>query len=587
MKKQLKNEKKIDLSDSFNNNSMHLFTMLCGYFLMILVLYSFFQIIKVINLNFINIISIITPISFYLIICKEKTWKTKTIVITIFAILVLLVPFVFNKTYDETQDGNSYHKSAIAYIKNGWNPLYEKVRDFQETNDQVVPMEEGSRVDLWMEHYPKATWIIAAVMYEYTGNIESGKCITFIFNIMLLIILYNCLIKILDKKWVYALLLLTAINPIVLVQWFSYYVDGLMGILFGIEILLLMMIKPKEKISIIPWMCFASIAAIMVNIKFTGLLCSGVVAAVYYFYWLWKNRKEKDFIQVFKRITIAFSIVYVMAILLVGANSYVKNTIDHQNPLYPLMGKGKVDIITTMQPKSFQYKSKIEKFFISYFSKSQNALYDSEPTLKFPLMVYHSELSVKGVPDTRINGFGPLFTAAMILCVIVLGMGLVKLLKQDKEKASYFVLPLLSILISMILVGESWWARYVPQVYLVPIITIVLILYEKNHFKKEKIIMSLLLCFAGLVFVNSAIFVQGNWRNLQTFHIISKDIKEMKNTENLVLRVSTLELYGYYYTLNDNGVKYTVDKELTETNSVYKYDWRFMVKNDEELSETD
>ena len=583
MKKANPKENKIDLSDLFKNDSMHLFTMLCGYFLMILVLYSIFQIIRVVNLNFINILSMITPISLYLIIGGEKSWKTKTIIISIFAIIVLVVPFMFTKTYDLTIDGNTYHKSAIAFIKNGWNPLYETAREFQENNQEVIQIPEDSRIDLWMEHYPKATWIIAAVIYEYTGNIESGKCITIILNIMLLIILYNCLIKILDKKWVYLLCLLTALNPILLVQWYSYYVDGLMGILFAIEILLLMNIKPKEKMNKIEWMCLASIASIMVNIKFTGLLCSGVIAAVYYFYWLIKNRKEKDFMTILKRVTIAFSIVYIIAIFLVGANSY---TIDHHMPLYPLMGKNKVDIITTMQPKSFTNKTKIEKFVISLFSKTENVTYDNNPTLKFPLRVYRSELEVNEIPDIRIGGFGPLFAMVMMITIVLLGIGLYKLYKNDKNKLIIFALPIISILISMILVGESWWARYIPQFYILPLMSIILLLYEKDHFKKNlmPILLSGILVIA--IVLNASGFLWGNLKMLKSFHSINRDIKEMKQMKNLHLSIAQGECYGFYYTLKDSHVNFEIDDAIPENQTIFKYSWRVKVKTNEELSKT-
>ena len=62
-----------------------------------------------------------------------------------------------------------------------------------------------------------------------------------------------------------------------------------------------------------------------------------------------------------------FVVVYVIAIFLVGSNSYVKNTIDHHNPLYPIIGKDKVDIVTTMQPKDFNEMSHLKKFVYALF----------------------------------------------------------------------------------------------------------------------------------------------------------------------------------------------------------------------------
>ena len=549
--------------DIFNNNSMHLFTMLCGYFLILLVLYSIFQILKIVNLNLINTISIITPIVIYLFVCKNKSIRIKTIIVSIFLFLIIILPFLYSKTYDLTDDGNSYHKQSIAYIKNGWNPLYETVEEYQKKNNKVVPVNKIYFVDIWMEHYPKASWIIAGTMYSFTGNIESGKCIVLIICIMLMIITYNCLSKILDKKWSYLLSLLILINPITIVQLFTYYIDGVLGMLFIIEILLLMNLSKEN--NIIKGICLTSIAAIMVNIKFTGLLYSGLIAAIYYFYILIKERN----IKTFKRITIPFIIVYVTAIFIVGANTYLKNTIDHKVPLYPLMGKDKVDIISKMQPKSFKNKNSLEKFTISLFSKSENVTYDYEPTLKFPLRVYKDELKITVLPDARIGGFGPLFSAIFIISIITILIALIKIYKE-KDKLIIFLFPIISIIISSILVGESWWARYVPQLYYLPIIAIILVLYI---FKNKKIIPSLITI---LLILNSLFFIYGTYNSLRNSYIIDKQINKVKNS--IIVKTKEKYTYGLYYIFDDHNINYEIDDSIKEEDSYYIYDGRIMIK---------
>ena len=288
----------INKRNIMENDSMKLFTMLSGYFILVLVIFSILQIFNCINLNVIQIVSVIVPIIVYLLKNDKIILKRKIVIIVIYLFLLLILPFIYNKTYDLTVDGNSYHKSAIAFIKNGWNPLYETARKFQKNNDNVVPIDDNSRLDLWMEHYPKATWIISATIYNMTGNIESGKCITFILTLMLFIISYNCLRKIIDKKWSLVVSIFLILNPIILSQFFSYYVDGIMGICFVIELLVLMQINPAEKMNWQTFIILVAICSIFVNLKFTGLLCSGVIAAVYYFYWLIINRK-KNFITDF------------------------------------------------------------------------------------------------------------------------------------------------------------------------------------------------------------------------------------------------------------------------------------------------
>ena len=43
------------------------------------------------------------------------------------------------------------------------------------------------------------------------------------------------------------------------------------------------------------------------------------------------------------------------------------------------------------------------------------------------------------------------------------------------------------------------------------------------------------------------------------------------------------DLYGFYYTLSDNGVKYSIDNNIDSKDILYKYSWRIGVEAREEL----
>ncbi len=561
-----------------NNSSMHLFTMLCGYFLLVLVLYFLFQIINFTScLGIIQILSIIIPIIAYLLLKKDnKKIKEKIIIISIYLVILLIIPFIVTKTYDLTYDGNNYHKTAVAFIKNGWNPLYEDTRDFQKNNENVFKIRADSKTDIWVEHYPKATWVIGATIYNMTGNIESGKCVTLIFTIMLLIISYNCLATILSKKWAIAISLLLALNPINVAQIYTYYVDGLMGVLFTIELFLLMMINPKEKQNILIWISLAGVCAVFCNIKFTGLLASGVLAAVYYFYWLIKYRKEKEFPKLFWRITRNFIIVFATAIFAIGANSYVKNSIDHLNPLYPLFGKDKEDIITYQQPELFKDKNVAEKFVISMFSRTKNVIYgmNMKPEWKWPFQVSREEIHELYAVDVRIAGFGPLYAAMFLISVVILAINSYILYKNEKQSIKYITLPLIAVLVSMVLIGESWWARYVPQFYLLIIGTITLAVYNLKYINKKFFYKLMITGICSITILNLSCFIYINLRQLGIFYNISKEIVELKNKKDNTFNLRVKELTGYYYTLRDNDVVFNVDENLKEEDSIQRFNWQ-------------
>ncbi len=580
--------KKEKTANIMNNLSMHLFIMLCGYIALVLILYSICQILKLDNcLGVIQILSIIIPCIIYTQV-KEKP-KEKLIILLIYLSLLLVLPFLWGTTtFDLSSDGNSYHKTAIAFIKNGWNPLYEDCREFQENNPNVVPIGEEARLDLWIEHYPKATWILAATTYKMTGDIESGKVITLYFIVILLIISYNCLRTILDKKWSFIISLLVSFNPIVFGQIFSYYVDGIMGLCFTIELLLLFIVKPMEKQNKLLWLSLLGITTFFCNIKFTGLLCSGLIAAVFYFYWFFKYKKEKDFWLRFRNITFHFILVFVTAIFLVGANSYVRNLVEHKNPLYPLIGKDKVDIITSMQPPSFAKRGMGEKFVISLFSRTANITYDrGEPILKLPFRLYASEVGELLATDVRIGGFGPFYALTIIISLILFIISSYLLIKNEKKNLKYITLPLIAIVLSMILVGENWWARYVPQFYLFPIGTLVLTIYTAKYYKKDLLSKLLSIVLLGILTLNMGTYTYALYKNVQSFYWIKKDLYELKRMDNPEIKlVQAPDLYGYLYNLKDNNIEYALVEKIEEENVKYYYNKRIEVKTNEKLSKT-
>ncbi len=566
--------KKNNLTENlFSTNSMSLFFMLCLYFLSALVLYSITQLLNVNHvLGFIETISIILPI-LYINSKKEKP----LILICLYLFLVVALPFFSAKTYDLTYDGNAYHKTAIAFMKEGWNPLYESARDFQQDHTTVIPINEKSKVDIWIEHYPKATWIIGALMYNLTDNIEAGKAVTIILTLMVLILSYNVLSKIFSKKWTIIFSLLLTLNPIVLGQFFSYYLDGLLGICFLIELLLLFYVNPLSKPDTKLWLSLGTIAIIFSNLKFTGLMCSGVIAAIFYFYWLIKYHKNKNFLPNFKKITLYFVIIYLTAIALVGSSSYIKNTIDHHNPLYPLIGKDKIDIVTKMEPKAFNKMSSFEKFTYALFSRTENTTYErNKPKLKLPFKIYKSEVTELYSPDTRIGGFGPYFTLSLILFIILFIPSFVILLRKEKDKVKYIFIPLAAIIITMLMVGECWWARYVPQFYLIPLGTLILAVYMTKYYKHHFLTYLNYIPLLILV-INIIPFLYVTEETYRVFNDIDRDLAEMRSTEDLTIEIIP-DHYGYQYVLRDKGIKYKLVSEIPEEEKLYKYFWRIRVK---------
>ena len=178
--------------------------------------------------------------------------------------------------------------------------------------------------------------------------------------------------------------------------------------------------------------------------------------------------------------TIKFSIIFIIAIGFIGCSSYIKNMLDHHNPLYPIIGEDKVDIITMMYPDNYDKMNGLERFVNSIYSKTENLGRNKGNTIiKNPFKIYSSEMDTIALPDTRIGGFGPLFALITSLTILLLIIVLTKKIKKEKlDINTNLILFSISIILSMILVGESWWARYVPQFYY--LIFIVMFIFYKN-----------------------------------------------------------------------------------------------------------
>lgn len=554
-----------------NKEKFKLSFMLFQYLFAVCLFFNIFKFFKILNcLVITEVISCIIPLIFYLITSKNNRLNKKIFSISIYIIIILILPFFFGKIYDTTMDGNSYHKTAIGLIKDGWNPIYESSKNF---NSKTVGKIEN--IDIWIDHYPKASYFIASTMYALTNNIESGKCITLIANISLILLFLSIFEDKYNKKITYILGILIGLNPIVLSQIFSYYIDGLMGICFGIELLLLSIINCEEKKFNIIWVYLLCCCSIFVNLKFTGLLYSGMIAAIYFFYWIIKFKKKKNYWKIYKNFTCNFIIVFVVAIGFIGASSYVKNFVEHKNPLYPLIGKDKVDIITTMQPINYQGKSNLYKFINSLFSQTDNITYNTTETkLKNPFSISKMELENLYLPDVRIAGFGPLFAATLVIIILSIITSFSYLIKY--KKSANVILALISIVLSVILVGENWWARYIPQLYYIVIISI-FVLYNLYRSKNKMYLKIFSIIISVLIFINSLMFIYAKKYSINEYKQINKEMAELKLKE-IEIFIDTSGLYGVLYNLSDKNINFTINNNLSEDEITYYYSWKLKVK---------
>lgn len=400
------------------------------------------------------------------IVLNRKGYKISFKVLIIAIFIMIISMFISASIFDTTVDGQWYHYDSIEAIRSGWNPLYNI--GFDRINDPTF---------IYSEHYPKATWIFAAFYAIIFDTIELGK----VYNIYSLLLLggmvYSYLYQNKEKISIFPrvlILLCVILNPISIAQLNTFYADGWMGNLFIIYCIgVYLSYVNKDPLNTI----IACISIIMIiNTKYTGLGYVGIIGLWLLIYIL-KNSKKDQYH--WKKLFIPLVICGMISVLYIGFDSYVRNTFDHKHPFYPIKGENTIDIMTSNTPESFRYDGYIEKFLKSNLSKTSSSNETNE--LKNPLFISKDEFKQMN-QDTRIAGFGPMFALGAIISIISL---LAIILKEGSIKE--VLLLTIPLLLTVTINPENWWARYVPQLWIIPII-VFMISMKKLNTKTTKIL---------------------------------------------------------------------------------------------------
>ena len=511
---------------------------------------------------------IITMLAFLLIgKNNNKTYINKVLSILLFLAILFGSIFVASKIYDSSYDGNSYHKGAIGMMAHGWNPVYETAEDYSDSIFHI----RGAKIFTWIDHYQNLSWIFGSTVYRVFGNIETAKSLNYLLISGTLLILMNYFRRFKFKNSQSIILaFITVFSPVVLSQFFSFYIDGNLAITFylyiaTVSLITFELVKLKTISGDLLFNFFFSIC-ILANLKLTGILLitAGILPLAGYLTILFIQKKIKvfDYWKLFG--TTLFSILF--AILVIGGTSYVKNTFTMRNPFYPLLGDNRSDIITTMQPAELMGKNQIEKLLISVFSKSDNVQLYSWKALeyKLPLTWSNEEIDNLNITDTRIGGFGIFYSFIFIMSLITIISYLINVYKVKKESgtdaALYKIIIsciLVSILIYLVLPTENWWARYAPNIYLLTPLAAAIMFGKINQTPRSSFVKVGLVVFIITIFLNQLPFIYFRAITPEGNKIVKTELLEAKGyvEKNPEAKVIINNHYmGVFYNLLDSGI---------------------------------
>lgn len=512
--------------EKIQNNKVAYYSIIVSFMLLIFIgsifigsslLFIFKISINKLNILIFPLISIL--ISRYLLI-KDKqniSWKFLILTLVLFYLLLIILGVLNNWIWDYSYDSLAYHQEGVIRLKDGWNPFYES----------------SANVNIWVKHYTKAPWIFAANIYKITGRIESAKLLTSLLPIILLILSFGFFYLITNKRIKLSILasIVMAMSPINIAQVFTYYVDSELGIYIIILLITLILILFFKDLVYFKYFALVNIATFLVNIKFTGLAYAGVILGAFVLCnFIYNNKKYNIKLITF----LIFSFIF--SVCIIGFNPYVTNTINNGNPLYPLAGKDKIDIMTPNTPASFRYDGQFEKLIKSLLAmptQENNKGYVAN-SFKELLSVQDGTIELYATTDARLRGFG----IYSIIIIPITGIVLLYILISCKNKKIRVcsLIFLVSILSAIIYCGEFWWARYVAFIWAFPVLLGVLMCQRKCKF--EKFIGWLLLI---LMLVNSTITLPG---------IIKKRLSWSVGMKNQVINQQVMKIHRDNFTFS-------------------------------------
>jgi len=403
------------------------------------------------------------PVSVFFSLAISFFWLLKqkhpliSIPLVVLAISLLFYSYYISNFFlDFSYDGQAYHTPSAILLSHGWNPFYyPDFFSYLRRIPHILPSYIFAK-DSWLLYaynYPHAFEnMIAAAMLFFRQPLINPSFYAGVFFTSLFLVSLRILNNFnLPKLSRILLAIAITLNPILDVQFSSACVDGILT--YALTIIILYTIDYILNEDLLSLTIAALTCILLINIKYTGLVFAVFFSIGFCLYFL-KNKSWKQL----KTYALVMGICGTLGFAIIGYQPYITNITQHNlNVFYPTIAKDKSNIDTQRAiegtvPADFLAKNRFEKFFLSIFAKRINEN-DNHPIIQFP---YTGGFNTA---NARYGGFGPIFGLEFCLALLLIFF--------IKNRTLLYTCVLM--LISAFIIGEAWWARYVPQIWLVPL----------------------------------------------------------------------------------------------------------------------
>lgn len=395
-----------------------------------------------------------------------KLGLAKTVLYGLVTIIVSLLWGAFY--FDLSWDGQWYHQAAVYALAEGWNPVAEPLRAFNNHNDFSI------------QHFPKLVWYYSAAVTSTFGKMEWGKSIQVLVFFMATATLWDVLRDLgFSRRRSIIAVILVSVCPVVWSEITTYLVDGMLYLfLLVFSGSAMAWIRSRRKV----YLGLIVLSAVWaINMKFTGVVFIGVST---FFISIYLLIKKQALFTRFAALTIG---AVMLALFFFGFNPYVTNTVQRGHPLYPIMGTkaypsvyeqtGKDSNEELETPKNLMGKTGWYSFLYTSFSRPGNAPYnDTENAeLLFPFSLSLKDWKAYEFHETRTAGFGPFYGVMLLLSIAVIFL---LFTLSSRSIRLPLLLSVASIIVSLLLSPHFWWPRFLPQLWLLPVIPVLFLLLK-------------------------------------------------------------------------------------------------------------
>ena len=399
-----------------------------------------------------------------IVIPNQLQFKTKFVIYNLVGlVLSIVLSFYLSRVFwDMSYDGMAYQGEAIARLSEGWNPIYQSAQGHNGLHS------------IWLQHYPKASWLNQASIFQFTNNWEDTKFYNFVLLLASVAISIVAVSRFQIAKIFQVMVVIVAcFSPIVMLQSTGLLLDGQISSLLVIVFGLLAISYYNSSWLVISGLAMSII--LTVNTKTAGMVYTLIALVVYGIILAINNHKHSG------KILGSIMLFVIVGIGIFGFNPYITNTITKSNPIYPSLDKKAFDA-SENTPKNYLNKNSLEVFVAGMFFETNKDFEDKDggAKLKIPFTVSTSEWKAMSIGAIKKGGFGPLFGGGILLTILVLAISVVvpkkpksnTLETSDEDEIrpmqswQIFSIVTASVVVSCLLTSTASTARYIPQLWI-------------------------------------------------------------------------------------------------------------------------